>query len=48
MFLDIILVAKIVKVRLLICRNMSKGLGGLFLIPVGLGIHAVGLAVKVD
>jgi hypothetical protein len=48
MALDVVLGAKIVKVSVLICLDVGKGLVGLFSVSVGLGIHAVGLAIKVD
>ena len=48
MALDVVLGAKIVKVSVLICLYVGKGLAGLFSVHVGLRIHAVGVAVKVN
>ncbi len=39
---------EIVIVSVLICLDVGKGLVGLFSVPVGLRIHAIGLAIKVD
>ncbi len=47
MVLDVVFGAKIVKISVLICANMRKGLVGFFAVPVGLGIHAIGFPVKV-
>jgi hypothetical protein len=46
--LDVVFGAKIVEVSVLICRDVSKGLVGFLAVPVGLRIHAIGLAIKVD
>ena len=48
MALDVVLGAKIVKVSVLICRDVGKGLVGLLAVSVGLGIHAVGLAIVIN
>ena len=48
MVLDVVFGAKIVKISVLICRNVGKGLIGLFAVHVGFRVHAVGLAIVVD
>jgi hypothetical protein len=48
MVLDVVFGAKIVIVSVLICLDVRKGLVGFLSVPVGLGIHAIGLAIKVD
>lgn len=48
MVLDVVFGAKIVIVGVFICRDVSKGLVGFLSVHVGLGIHAIGLAIKVD
>ena len=48
MALDVVLDTKIVKVSVLICLYVGKGLVGIFAVYVGLRIHAIGLAIKVD
>jgi hypothetical protein len=45
MVLDVVLVAEIIEVSVLICRDVGKGLIGLLAVPVGLGFHAVGFAI---
>lgn len=47
MVLDVVFGAKIVKISVLICANMRKGLVCFLSVPVGLGIRAIGLPVKV-
>jgi hypothetical protein len=47
MVLDVVFGAKIVKISVLICLDVRKGLVGFFAVPVGLRIHAIGLPVKV-
>jgi hypothetical protein len=46
--LNVVLVAKIVKVSVLICLYMGKGLVGLLAVSEGLGVCAVGFAIVVD
>ena len=48
MVLDVVFGAKIVIVSVLICLDVRKGLVGILAVPVGLRIHAIGLAIKVD
>ena len=43
--LDVVLVAEIIEVSVLICRDVGKGLVGLLAVFVGIGFHAVGLAI---
>lgn len=45
MVLDVVFGAKIVIVSVLICLDVRKGLVGFLAVPVGLGIHAIGLAI---
>lgn len=45
MVLDVVFGAKIVIVGVLICFDVRKGLVGFLAVPVGLGIHAIGLAI---
>ncbi len=45
--LNVVFGAKIVEVSVLICANMRKGLVCFLSVPVGLGIRAIGLPVKV-
>jgi hypothetical protein len=45
MVLNVVFGAKIVKISVLICRDVSKGLVAFLSVPVGLGIHAIGLAI---
>ncbi len=48
MALDVVLNTEIVIVSVLICLDVGKGLVGILAVFVGLGIHAVGLAIVVD
>jgi len=45
MVLDVVLVTEIVKVSVLICRDVGESLVGLLAVLVGLGFHAVGFAI---
>jgi hypothetical protein len=45
MVLDVVFGAKIVIVGVLICLDMRKCLVGFLAVPVGLGIHAISLAI---
>jgi hypothetical protein len=45
MVLNVVFGAKIVKISVLICLDMRKGLVGFFAVPVGLGVHAIGVAI---
>jgi hypothetical protein len=45
MVLNVVFGAKIVKISVLICLDMRKGLVRFLAVPVGLGIHAIGLAI---
>jgi hypothetical protein len=45
--LNVVFGAKIVKISVLICRDVGKGLVGFLSVHVGLGIRAIGFPVKV-
>jgi hypothetical protein len=45
MVLDVVFGAKIVEVSVFICLDMRKCLVGFLAVHIGLGIHAIGLAI---